>query len=128
MVNGHGLQLMEEVPQQVHEVEIVFAEIDNADLGRRRAGERGEGSGTAAPPHDDDRHAPPSATVVDVLELLYRAERSVALLGEPTYEKLESVPVKANRFADGHRKSRQVIPEMASHQAAHLAAVERALA
>jgi hypothetical protein len=73
------------------------------------------------------RHVPPPATVADVLELLHRVEQPVALLGDLTDGQLDSVPAKANRFSDGHRTLRQVIDEMTSHQAAHLASVKQAL-
>jgi hypothetical protein len=76
---------------------------------------------------DGHRHAPPPATVTEVLELLHRMQQPVALLGDLTDKQLDSVPAKANRFSDGHRTLRQVIDEMASHQAAHLAAVKQAL-
>jgi hypothetical protein len=48
-------------------------------------------------------------------------------LMEKVRRQLDSVPAKGNRFSDGHRTLRQVIDEMTSHQAAHLAAVEQAL-
>ncbi|MFD1537019.1 hypothetical protein [Nonomuraea guangzhouensis] len=73
------------------------------------------------------RHAPPPATVADVLELLHRVEQPVTLLGDLTDQQLDSVPAKANRFADGHRTLQQVIDEMTAHQAAHLAAIKQAL-
>jgi glycerate kinase len=76
---------------------------------------------------DGHRHAPPAA-VADVLELLHRVEQPAALLGGLTDEQFDSVPAKANRFADGQRTLRQMMDEMTSHQAAHLAAVKRALA
>lgn len=72
--------------------------------------------------------APPPATVADVLALLRAMRMPAALLGGLTDEQLDSVPAKANRFADGRRTLRQVLDAMAAHQAAHLAAVKRALA
>jgi hypothetical protein len=158
-VNGHGIELMEKVRQQLDEVAAVFAAVDDADLSKHCPNEDGEATGTVAaaaahlaegyarlgrfldstgyvppvpaadPEHGHGhRRAPPPATVADVLELLHRAEQPVTLLGDLTDEQLDSVPAKANRFTDEHRTLRQVISEMTSHQAAHLAAVKRALA
>jgi hypothetical protein len=77
---------------------------------------------------ENHRDAPSPRSVADVLALLQVAGRPVVLLGGLTDEQLDSVPAKANRFADGHRTLLQVLEDMAAHQAAHLAAVRRALA
>lgn len=70
-------------------------------------------------------HVPQAVRVV--LERLVAGKTPIGFLADLTDERLDGVPPRANRFADGHRTLQQVIDEVIAHQAAHLATLRRAV-
>jgi hypothetical protein len=83
--------------------------------------------------HGHQRAQAPEAVpdVLDVpglLDWLIGGKAAIGLLADLTDEQLDNVPARVNRYADGRRTLAQVIDEIFAHQAAHLAALKRAVA
>jgi hypothetical protein len=78
--------------------------------------------------HGHGRANSPEATP-DLLNRLIAGKAPIGLLADLTDEQLDSVPAAgSSRFSDGHKTLEQIIDEVIAHQAAHLAALQRAVA
>jgi hypothetical protein len=93
----------------------------------RSAGYAGE-SPTGDTGHGHAQQRSPEATP-DLLQRLIAGKAPISLLAELTDEQLDGVPAAgSSRFSDGRRTLEQIIDQVIAHQAAHLAAMRRAVA
>ena len=78
--------------------------------------------------HGHGRANSPEVTP-DLLNRLIAGKAPIGLLADLTDEQLDSVPAAgSSRFSDGRKTLEQIIDQVIAHQAAHLAALQRAVA